>query len=74
MCGLCAAADRPSIYTGFHANFGCPAGWLRYFFASVSIDLPPKIVPMVKLVPAATSRIAARPAVRGDDIQGSCVA
>ena len=35
-------------------------------------DLPPKVVPNVKLVPTAASRIAARPAVRGDDIQGSC--
>jgi hypothetical protein len=35
--------------------------------------LPPKIVPMVKLVPAAGSRITAKLAVQGDDIRVSCV-
>jgi hypothetical protein len=38
----------------------------------MALDLPPKVVPMVKLVPAAASRIAARPVVPEDDIQGSC--
>jgi hypothetical protein len=36
-------------------------------------DLPPKIVPVAKLVPAAGSRITAKLAVQGDDIRVSCV-
>jgi hypothetical protein len=38
-----------------------------------SCDLPPKIVPVVKLVPAAGWRITARLVVQGNDIRVSCV-
>ncbi len=36
-------------------------------------DLPPEIVPVVKLVPAAGWRITARLVVQGNDIRVSCV-
>jgi hypothetical protein len=41
--------------------------------APAATDLPPKIVPVVKLVPAAGWRITARLVVQGNDIRVSCV-